>query len=193
MATTKTFRHMGAYRRDTFCNAVSSHASELNNIYRTDDIDTQVNILTTVLTRSLDECAPVVTTKINTEIRSGMTARNALQECLKHNRTNTELQEQYRQERSRVKSLIHNAERDYYRTKFQNCKGNIYATWRLIRNIVPCKKIINNTYGRGNALDKAEEPNELFVNVGKRTYERTQSQLSHINRDQDPSRHNAVH
>ncbi len=43
VATTKTFRHMGAYRRDAFCNAVLSHASELNNIYRTDDIDTQVN------------------------------------------------------------------------------------------------------------------------------------------------------
>ncbi len=73
---------MGAYSKDAFCNAVLSYTLELNNIYSTDDIDTQVNILTTVLTRSLDECAPVVTTKINkpfapwinTEIRSAMTA-----------------------------------------------------------------------------------------------------------------------
>ncbi len=58
---------------------------------------------------------------------------------------------------------------------------------------MPCKKIINNTYGHGNALDKAVELNELFVNVGKRTYERTQSHLNHINTDQNRSHHNAVH
>ncbi len=39
---------------------------------------------------------------------------------------------------------------------------------------------------------KVEEFNELFVNVGKRTYERTQS-LSHVNSDQEASRYNAVH
>ncbi len=76
---------------------------------------------------------------------------------------------------------------------FENCKGNISATWRLIRNIVPSKKVINNTYGHGNALEKAEELNELFVNVGKRTYERTQRQLGHVNSDQEASRNNAVH
>ncbi len=43
--TTKTFRHMGAYSKDAFCNAISSYSSELSNIYLTDDIDTQVNIL----------------------------------------------------------------------------------------------------------------------------------------------------
>ncbi len=122
MARIKTFRYLSAYSRDVFCNAVLRNASELSNIYRIEDIDNQVNILTTVLTRSLDECAPVVTTKINkpfapwinTEICSAMTNRNALHECLKHNRTNTELQEQCRQKCNRVKSLIHNAERDFY-------------------------------------------------------------------------------
>ncbi len=58
---------------------------------------------------------------------------------------------------------------------------------------MPSKKVINNTYGHGNALEKAEEFNELFVNVGKRTYERIQSQLSHVNSDQEASRYNAVH
>ncbi len=54
-------------------------------------------------------------------------------------------------------------------------------------------KCYRRTKGHGNALDKAEELNELFANVGKRTYERTQSQLSHKNLDQGRSRHNAVH
>ncbi len=188
-ATVKTFRHIGTYSKDAFCNAVLSYASEINKIYLTNDIDTQVDILPTVITRSLDECAPVVTTKINkpfapwinTEIRSAMTARNALQERFKQNRTSTELQEQYRRERNRVKSLIHNSERGYYRSEFENCKNNICATWRLIRNIMTSKKVINNTYGHGNVLEKAEELNDLFVNVGERTYERTQSQKNHVN------------
>ncbi len=181
-ATVKTIRHIVEYSKDAFCSAVLGYALELNNIYRADDIDTQISILTTVLTRSLDECAPVVTTEvnkpfapwINTEIRSVMTARNIFQKRLKHNRTNTELQEQCRRESNRVKSLLHNAEREYYRSEFENCKGNISAIWRLIRNIMPSKKIINNTYGHGNVLEKAEELNELFVNVGKRTHERIQ-------------------
>ncbi len=129
----------------------------------------------------------------NTEIRSALTARNALQERLKHNRTNTELQEQYRRERNRVKSLIHNAERDYYRREFKNCKGNVSATWRLIKNIVPSIKVINNSSEYDNALEKAEEFNELFVNVGKRTYERKQSQLSYVNSTQEAQRYNEVH
>ncbi len=62
-----------------------------------------------------------------------------------------------------------------------------------MRSIVPSKKVISTTYGHGNALETDEEFNELFVNVGKRTYERTQSQLSHVNSDQEASRYNAVH
>ncbi len=41
---------------------------------------------------------------------------------------------------------------------------------RLVKNIVPCKKTINNTSCHGNALEKAEELNDLFVNVVKRRY-----------------------
>ncbi len=107
---------MSAYSSDALCNAVPSHVSEFDNIYRTDDVNSQITVLTSVLTHCLDECAPVVTIKItkpfapwiNTEIRSAMTARNALQKRFKYDRTNTELQEQYRRERNRVKSLLQN-------------------------------------------------------------------------------------
>ncbi len=54
-----------------------------------------------------------------------MTVCNAIQERLKHNRTSTELQEQYRREQNRVKSLIHNDKREYYVSKFENCKGTV--------------------------------------------------------------------
>ncbi len=38
-ATVKTFRHMGAYSSDALCDAVSSHAAELDNIYHMNDVD----------------------------------------------------------------------------------------------------------------------------------------------------------
>ncbi|MPD06855.1 hypothetical protein E2C01_102686 [Portunus trituberculatus] len=76
-----------------------------------------------------------------------MAARNALQARLKDDRTNIELQEEYKRERNRVKILIENAERDYHKKEFEKCKGNISAMWRLIRNIVPSKKIINDNCG----------------------------------------------
>ncbi len=49
-ATMKTLRHMGAYSSDALCNAVSSQVSELDNINRTDDVDSQITIPTSVLT-----------------------------------------------------------------------------------------------------------------------------------------------
>ena len=119
----KTFRHMAAYSKEALCTALLRHTSELDNINHTDDVDNQLNIMTSVFTRCLDECAPIVTTEItkpfapwiNTEIRSAMNARNALQARLKRDRSNTELQNQYRCERNRVKTLIQNAERCYYK------------------------------------------------------------------------------
>ncbi len=58
--TMRTFRHMGAYSNDALWKALLDHTPELNNIYHTDDINTQLNILATVFTRCLDERAPVI-------------------------------------------------------------------------------------------------------------------------------------
>ncbi len=58
---------------------------------------------------------------------------------------------------------------------------------------MPSKKVINNTCGHGNTLEKVEELNELFVNVGKRSYEKTQSQLDYVNSNQEASRYNSAH
>ena len=116
-----------------------------------------------------------------------MNARNALQARLKRDRSNTELQNQYRCERNRVKTLIQNAERCYYRNELENCKGNISATWRLIKNIVPSKKSTRNSCTHGNDQDKANELNEHFVNVGRQTYERTQGHEYHTNSNVETS------
>ncbi len=57
--TMRTLRHIGAYSKDALCKAILDHKPELINIYHTDDIDIQLNIVTTVFTRCLNKCALV--------------------------------------------------------------------------------------------------------------------------------------
>ena len=190
----KTLRHLGAYSNDALCNALLTETPTLNKIHLTDDVDTQVNILTSTFTNCLDRCAPIVTKEIkrppapwiNDDIRSAMAARNALQLRLKIDRNNESLQEQYKLERNRVKAKLRNAEQEYYREQFHSNRGNSAATWKIIKNIVPNKKSTNNNnFESENELERAEEFNELFVNVGKRTFEKTQNNQNITNPNLD--------
>ncbi len=148
LPVTRTSRHLGAYSKGNLCNALLTAESALSRIPLTDDVDVQVDILASVFTSCLDHCAPVVTTIVNKpfapwlndEIRSAMATRNALESHLKQDRRNATLQEQYKYERNRVKSMLRNAEQAFYREQFHNCRGNTAATWKLIRNMVPNKK-----------------------------------------------------
>ncbi len=103
----KTYRHLEAYSNDALCNAILTETPTLKKIPITDDVDTQVNILTLAITNCLDQCAPLVTKEIkrppapwiNDEIRSAMAVRITLQLRLKLDRNNVALQEQYKYER----------------------------------------------------------------------------------------------
>ncbi len=141
----KTFCRLGAYSKDVFCDALLTATPALNVISSTDDVDFQARTLTSVLTNCLDHCAPLVTTVIkkpfsawiSDEIRSAMTTRNTLQARLKIDRHNAILQDQYKLEKNKVKSLLQNSEQTYYRKKNNDCRGNLAATWRVINEITP--------------------------------------------------------
>ncbi len=120
-----------------------------------------------------------------------MIVRDILQSRLKLDRNNVALQEHYKHERNRVKSLIRNAEQQYYREQLINNKGKIAATWKIIKNIVPNKKSTNNiNIERENELERAEQFNELFFAVGKRTFEKTQNNLNDMNINHDNTQEN---
>ncbi len=86
----RTARYLGAYSKDSLCNALITAEPALRNIPLIDDIDAQVDILTSVFMSCLNQCAPVVTTVVNKpfapwlhdEIRSAMSTRNTLQSHL---------------------------------------------------------------------------------------------------------------
>ncbi len=59
-----SFRHHGSYTKDAVCTAFLNAAPTLNNIFSTDDVNVQADTLTFVMVDCLDQCAPVVTTRI---------------------------------------------------------------------------------------------------------------------------------
>ncbi len=73
--------------------------------------------------------------------------------------------------------MLRNAERAFYREQFHSCRGNTAATWKLLRNMIPNKKLTSNN-NIESELEQAEKFNDLFVNVGKLAFEKTQNELN---------------
>ncbi len=190
------------YSTDALCNALLTDTPTLNKISLTDDIDIILNFLTSAFTNCLSQCALLVTQEIKRppapwmydEFRSTLAVLNTLQWLLKLGRYNEALQEQYKHERNGVKSLLRKAGQQYYRQQFLNNRGNSAATCKCNKNIMPSKKSTNNSnFERENELDRAEEVNELFVAVGKRTFEKRQNNLSDMNHKYDNTQENETY
>lgn len=64
--------------------------------------------------------------------------------------------------------------------KFNDCRGDSSVTWTLVKQILPNRKCGSNTYESENIeniLDKTEEFNCFFANIGKITYDMSQQTL----------------
>ena len=178
----RTFRHLGDYTKENFCFRVLQKTHNSNMISNTDDVNTQVDIFNANFIDCLNECAPLVTKEIkrsfapwmNNSIREAMNIGNITRVKLKCDRHNADLLEQYKQEKKRVKTLIAECKARYYHDEFRNNKGNSSKTWKTIREIVPNSKITSNIFNFDNVVDKANELNFYFANVGKNTYTKTQ-------------------
>lgn len=180
----RTLRNLKDYNKDMFCNKILNEVPSLNTILQTDDVNKQVEVFNDVFIKCLNECAPVVTKEvrrpyapwIGEDITLAMGIRNDLQKSLKKDRYNTLLQEQYKQEKKRVKSLIQNAKSNYFREQIHKCKGNSGDTWKVVRQIIPNRSNSKqNDYD--DVLNKAEEFNTFFASVGRKTYEKAQEML----------------
>lgn len=184
-AVVRTFRTLKNYSKDAFCFKILEYTQYFNAIMDTDDVNTQVDIFTKNFIRCLDDCAPFVTKSItrpfapwmNDDIREAMSLRNNTRIYLKSDRHNVTLQEQYKQEKKHVKTLITSAKTEYHRQQLQDAKGNTCKTWKIIKDIVPDRKNNSNGHNFDNMANKANEFNFHFANVGKNTFERTQEFL----------------
>ncbi len=113
----------------------------------------------------------------NDEVKQAIANKNCIQTQLKADRYNVALQHRHKAEKNYVKALIRQSKTEHYHNQFYACKGNTAATWRVIKNIVPGKneKSINHNFE--NKEEKAEEFNNFFANIGKKTFKKTQHNL----------------
>lgn len=185
----RTFRHLGSYSKEMFCLRLLQNTQDFNRIFNTDDVNTQVYIFTKYFIDCLNDCAPFVTKEIrrpfapwmNDHIREAMIHRDDTRRKLKCDRLNTGLFEQYKREKKRVRTLIAEGKAKYYNNKFKESRNNMSKTWRTIREIIPNSTNNANNHTFDSDVNKAEEYNVHFSNIGKNTYQKTQEILHDAN------------
>ena len=97
-----------------------------------------------------------------------------------------QLYQKYKTEKKRVKDRLYEAKKTHLHNKFTQSKGNSAQMWHNIREIIPDKKSCNNVI-TDNIQDKAEEFNNFFANVGRKTFEKCKNNLnSNINISDNP-------
>ena len=181
----RTYRCRKNYSPSIFCNLLLNEFPILNNILNTDDANKQVKILTETFNCCLNECAPVVTREISRpfapwidhSLKSKIDEKNKLQLELKRDRSNSILDTQFKHSKKNVEKLICNAKKDHFKEKFQKSKGNSGATWKVVEEMIPGLRNNNKRVEFDNPMQKAEEFNEYFANVGELAYKKSQEGL----------------
>ncbi|XP_068235656.1 uncharacterized protein [Palaemon carinicauda] len=162
----------------------------LNGILNTDNVSSQVQILTNVLTKCIDECAPIVTKVITrppkpwitNNIKQNIIIRDKLQNDIKKDRNNTILRNNFKEKKKEVKIEMDNSMKEHYRDELRSNKNNLRTSWKKVRSILPNNTNKESQIENEDLTDKAEKFNEYFANIGRKTYERTQEELSRNNR-----------
>ena len=72
-----------------------------------------------------------------------------------------------------VELRINNAKKEHFYDEFTKCKGNSSATWKVVKDMIPGLNVKNRLVLE-NPLDKANEFNEYFANVGENAFKKSQ-------------------
>lgn len=186
----KTFRDLTSYSSETICDLLTQETQALNNIYITDNVDTQVNIFTSIFNNCLNKCAPLVTREVrrpfapwmNEHLRALMHERDAAQINLKNDRSNVNLQSTYKELKKEVKKSIKKSKSEYYSNKLESNRGNSAATWKILNQVISkdiCKAPLEIDKDEETLRKKVESFNKFFANVGKITFEKTHQNSEH--------------
>ena len=181
----KTFRDLTSYSSETICDLLTKEIQALNNIFTTDNVDSQVNIFTSIFNNCLNKYAPLVTKEvrrpfapwINEHLRSLMHERDEAQINLKNDRSNVNLQSTYkelikRSEKVNKKNLSQSITATSLRAIY---RGNSVATWKILNQVISKDKRkapLEIDKDEGKLKKKVESFNNFFANVGKITFEK---------------------
>ena len=199
----KTFRSLKNYSQERICNMVMNEIPNLNGILSTDNVSSQVKILTNVLNKCIDECAPIETKIISRppkpwitdNIKEKIEVRDKLQNDIKQVHNNIDavmLRNNFKEKKKEVKDDIDNSMKQHYRNELKNNKKNFSTSWKIVHSILTNNYHKESQIDNEDLTDKAEKFNEYFANVGRKTYERTQIELGRNNPNEQTNEPNIV-
>ena len=178
----RTYRSHKDYSPNNFCNLLLNNAHYLNCILNTDDTNHQVHILTKVFNSCLDECAPFITAEItrppapwiDDNLKKIIHEKNELKGRLKRDRTNLSLDNEFKETKKSVEHCLRTAKKQHFKTEFHNCKGDGGATWKVVEDMLPGLRSKDRGLDFEDPVQKAEDFNQYFANVGETAYRKSQ-------------------
>ncbi len=150
LCVTKTFHQLKNYSPEIFSSLLKGEIHNISKIFITDDVDKQIQIFNEHFNKCLDTCAPFVAIRnkeaiypwITEDLKVLMQKRNEVQQHLKHDRGNPDLPGRCKTLKTQVKQSLHDAKSQYNNSKLTENRGNIAATWSILKELIPDKKIL---------------------------------------------------
>ena len=187
--TIRTFRELRSYTPDILCGLLLQDVNNLNNIFKTDDVDKQVNIFTDSFSKCLNTSAPLTTKKvkrpfapwIDNDLRSLIHEKNNLHSAFKRDRNNPEIRDRYKDLKKQVKHSLLKTKADYFNKELENNRGNTNKIWNIIKELVPDstnKGLDNLSEDREQIKSRADIFNVFFANVGENTFNQCKTSIS---------------
>lgn len=181
----KTFRSFKDYNNELLCDLLLSKIPILNSILATDDVDVQVDTVTSTLYDVMNNIAPLITTLITRppapwitqDIKSAISERDRIHNQLKNNE-NDNLRNAYKEKKRSVRSDINKFKAEYFHKKYQNCYNDVRKTWRVTKSLIPNARNNSPEHTFDNIINKAEEFNDYFAKVGREAYNATQRSVN---------------
>ena len=129
----RTFRSLRNYSCESFCDDLLCKTSELNKILGSDDIDCQVEIVTKILSDSIDSIAPeqtIILTRppapwLNQDIKLAIAERDSLHKQLKNNNNDVDLRMRYKEKKKSTKLKMDKCEAEYFQNEYKKCQNDI--------------------------------------------------------------------
>ncbi len=184
--TTRTRKN---YSQSAFQYELLENEHLFNEMYDTDDATKQCKIFTNAFNRSLNACAPIVTTKLTRppaswmtdEIRSEIQLKKDLQLQYKDQPTTAKKKNCEAQNR-KVRSIVMKAKREnnYKQLSDARKSHNMKQTWKILNSIVPHRPT-KESMNLENLQEIAEIFNERFSTTGERVYQEVSSEYNKTN------------
>ena len=119
--------------------------------------------------------------------------KNELQLRLKADRSNQLLDNEFKQTKKQVELRISGAKTKHFKNKFNECRGDIGATWKVVEDMVPGLKKGNQNASFDDPLKKAEEFNQYFASVGETAFKNFQVGMDNDIAEREMRGHNNLH